>query len=194
MNIFSSKFINIISIIITLIIFVPTNFYINKLISKNNFTQESVVENISKLNSEENILKEEKIEKPKEEKYSWGLQIEAINLYAPIEETTEMKILNKAIGHFEETPKDFGNIGLAAHNRGYEKNYFENLKNVKTGDEIIYTYNNSQKIYIVDKIENIRNTDWSYLENTKKNKLTLITCLEGNPDLRLCVQASEKSE
>ena len=35
------------------------------------------------------------------------------------------------IGHFEETKKDIGNIGLAAHNRGYKNNYFQNLKELK---------------------------------------------------------------
>ena len=29
-----------------------------------------------------------------------------------------------------------GNVGLAAHNRGYKNNYFENLKQLKEGDKI----------------------------------------------------------
>ena len=39
-------------------------------------------------------------------------------------------------------------------------------ENVKKGDEINYKYDNFKKTYIIDKIEIIRDTDWSYLENT----------------------------
>lgn len=103
-----------------------------------------------------------------------------------------MDILNTYVGHFEETSLTKGNVGLAGHNRGYEKNYFENLKKLKRGDEIKYKYNDFEKKYVVDKIETIKNTDWSYLENTKENKITLITCVENQPDYRRCVQAIEK--
>lgn len=76
---------------------------------------------------------------------------------------------------------------------GYKLNYFENLKNVKKGDEVKYKYENFEKTYIIDKIEVIRNTDWSYLENTNENKITLITCVEDEPDLRRCVQGIQKN-
>ena len=41
------------------------------------------------------------------------------------------------IGHFEETKKDIGNIGLAAHNRGYKNNYFQNLKELKQNIDVL---------------------------------------------------------
>ncbi len=103
-----------------------------------------------------------------------------------------MDILNDYVGHFEDTSKEKGNIGLAGHNRGYKNNYFEKLNKLKKGDEIKYKYNNFEKTYLIEKIETIKNTNWSYLENTKENKITLITCIENKPDLRLCVQAIEK--
>lgn len=103
-----------------------------------------------------------------------------------------MDILNNTVGHFEETPITLGNIGLAGHNRGYEKNYFQRLKNVKKGEEIKYKYNDFEKTYIIDTIEIIKNTNWNYLENTQENKITLITCVENEPDYRRCVQATEK--
>ena len=196
MNIYSNKFINLISIIITIIVFLIISFSINK-IQKNNSENILVEEKIAEeKENEENLtetfLNDELLEDEKEQELKWSIQIKSIDLIAPIEESTEMKILNKYIGHFEETALTEGNIGLAGHNRGYEKNYFENLKNVKKGDEIIYTYNEYTKTYIVDKIEIIRNTDWSYLEETEENKITMITCTENEPDYRLCVQATEK--
>ena len=71
----------------------------------------------------------------------WKIEIDKINLDAEIREGTTSEILNKYVGHFEESQKDKGNICLAAHNRGYEFNYFERLKELKKGDKIIYTYN-----------------------------------------------------
>ena len=122
----------------------------------------------------------------------WYIEIPSINLAAPIKETTNMDVLNISVGHFEETAIKNGNIGVAAHNRGYEKNYFENLKNVKKGEEIKYKYYDFEKEYIIDKIEIIKDTDWNYLQSTEENKITLITCIENKPSKRLCVQATEK--
>ena len=102
-----------------------------------------------------------------------------------------MEVLNKKVGHFEETNVENGNVGLAAHNRGYEYNFFQNLKNVKIDDEIFYRHENFEKTYIIDTIEIIQNSDWSYLEKTDENKITLITCVENEPDFRRCVQATE---
>ena len=48
-----------------------------------------------------------------------------------------------------------------------------------------------KKTYKVEKIEIIENTDWSYLEKTDENKITLITCIENEPLYRRCVQAVE---
>ena len=47
--------------------------------------------------------------------------------------------MNTYIGHFEESAKKEGNICLAAHNRGYPVNYFQNLKLLKKGDKIWIT-------------------------------------------------------
>ena len=70
--------------------------------------------------------KEEKTEENKENE--WYLEIPCINLKANIKEGTSKEVMDDYIGHFEETKKDIGNIGLAAHNRGYKNNYFQNLK------------------------------------------------------------------
>jgi sortase A len=82
-----------------------------------------------------------------------------------------------------------GNIGLAAHNRGYPVNYFKNIKSLKIGDEIFYQYNDYEAIYKVTKSVVIKDTDWSYLGKTKGNTITLITCVENEPSYRRCVQA-----
>lgn len=87
--------------------------------------------------------------------------------------------------------KEFGNIALAAHNRGYKVNYFQDLKKLEIGDEIYYSYKNMKRKYIVNSKAIIRDTDLQVLENTKENILTLITCLENEPQYRRCIQALE---
>lgn len=85
-----------------------------------------------------------------------------------------------------------GNVGLAAHNRGYPVNYFQNIKDLKFGDKIIYKTQYGNKTYLVNNIVIIEDTDWSYLKNTNENKITLITCVENEPSYRRCIQGIEE--
>lgn len=119
----------------------------------------------------------------------WQIEIPKINLVAPIAEGTSTNIMNEYVGHFEETPKNKGNIGLAAHNRGYKVNYFQDLKLLQKGDLIIYTYNGEISKYSVNELGIIKDTDWSKLESSSQDKLTLITCLEDEPEYRRYIQA-----
>lgn len=72
---------------------------------------------------------------------------------------------------------------------GYPVNYFARLKELEIGDEIIYKVNNLTRNYIVKTAKIIEETDWSYLQKTKDNRITLITCVENRPTKRLCIQA-----
>lgn len=136
--------------------------------------------------------KEEKTEENKENE--WYLEIPCINLKANIKEGTSKEVMDDYIGHFEKTKKDIGNIGLAAHNRGYKNNYFQNLKELKENDEIYYKYKNKSKKYVVTKNIIIKDTDWSNLEESNNNIITLITCVENQPEYRRCIQGKEKIE
>ena len=98
----------------------------------------------------------------------------------------------KYIGHMPETAKYEGNIGLAAHNRGTEFSYFARLNELEKGDKIIYKTKFYERTYIVTKKKVIYDTDWSYLQTTKDNRMTMITCIANKPNQRLCVQAVEE--
>lgn len=124
----------------------------------------------------------------------WQIEIPKINLVAPISEGTSQEVMLEFVGHFENTSIWNGNIGLAAHNRGYPINYFSKLKELKEGEQIIYKNKNGVRKYYIQTIVIIDDTDWSYLEETKENKITLITCVENNPSQRLCVQGIEIKE
>lgn len=124
-------------------------------------------------------------------KKEWRIEIPKIDLNAEISDGTTEEKLNKYVGHFSETAKENGNIGLAAHNRGYNVNYFSRIKELEIGDEIYYTYNGIRKKYIVNSKLIIKDTDWHMLENTEDNRITLITCVENEPQHRRCIQAIE---
>ena len=125
------------------------------------------------------------------EKIAWRIQIPKINLDVHIKEGTDSNVLLEAVGHFETTSKWNGNVGLAAHNRGYQCNFFQKIKNLAIGDEIIYATTNGKKVYKVQTNKVILETDWSYLEPSQENKITLITCEENRREYRRCVQAIE---
>lgn len=135
---------------------------------------------------------EEKIEVIETTAPSWFLKIPAINLDAIISEGTTSNVIAKYVGHFKETSSLNGNIGLAAHNRGIGvESYFKNIKELKMGDEIIYGKEGQIKKYKVIKNIIIDETDWSYLQKTNDNRITLITCVENRPAFRRCVQGKE---
>ena len=122
---------------------------------------------------------------------NWILEIPKIGLKAKINYGTTKKVMNKYIGHFDNTKLWSGNIGLAAHNRGYPVNYFKRLKELQIGDEINYTTVFGTKTYKVEVVTVIEDTDWSYLEDTQDNRITLITCVENKPNYRRCIQGIE---
>ena len=50
------------------------------------------------------------------------IECEKIGLNAPIKETVELDVLSTAVGHFEDTALYDGNVCLAGHNSGTNKN------------------------------------------------------------------------
>lgn len=113
---------------------------------------------------------------------------------APIKEGTELSILSSAIGHFTNTSLYAGNVGLASHNGGGNGDFFRNLNKVKIGTEIYYKTNYGTRRYVVKDIKIIDEQDWSLLESTEDNRITLVTCVKGQKSKRLCVQAVESEQ
>ena len=147
------------AIIFILIQIFISQFKIETEINENIMQEKQKITNVTKfeqtqVEEPENIEKTEiseakTTEENQDEKEIWQIEIPKISLIANIADGTTKEILNQYVGHFEETQKENGNIGLAAHNRGYEVNYFQDLKLLKKGDEIKYKYNEFEKIYEV---------------------------------------------
>lgn len=168
------------------------------IIEENQIT-EDILKKGTKVAENTQVKKQTEAKKKQETKVEkaqniWQVEIPAINLVAPISEGTSQEVMLEYVGHFEDTSKWNGNIGLAAHNRGFPINYFARLKDLKTGNEIIYKTKQGTKKYKINSIKTIEDTDWSYLQKSKENKITLITCVANRPNQRLCIQGIEIKE
>ena len=202
---YTTRYVNIVSLVITIIIYIFLSYFITnlkifdfKLSFISNLLKKNIVQvelNSSNINQE---TKEDfKIQNnyPNDTKENeWKITIPILSLEAEISEGTNKEVMDKYVGHFVETSKTEGNICLAAHNRGYKVNYFNGIKKLKEGDEIVYKYKNFEKTYLVIKNKIIKDTEWSDLEKTEKNQITLITCVENEPEYRRCIKAIEKEE
>lgn len=200
MCLYNRKTVNLLAITITTIIFFILNqinfkdIKFNIVNSKENFKVEDS-NNIIQQTNENYISSQNNTTESESEMidYDWYIKIPKIDLIAPIEETVEKEVMNRSVGHFSNTSKWDGNVGLGAHNRGYDVNYFANIKKLKKLDLIEYGYNGIKRQYLVSNIVIIKDTDWSYLEETEENKITLITCVENEPNYRRCIQGIEKT-
>lgn len=191
--------VSLITIILSVFIFSGANLAYESLQNTFNKTQEKDYKETYNNEQKFKVIDlEEQIEKELRTNYNleeniWQIEIPKIGLLAPIAEGTTQEVMKEYVGHFENTSLWKGNIGLAAHNRGYLINYFEKIKDLKSGDEIIYRTPAGEKVYQVTVSKIIEETDWSYLQKTEENKITLITCVSNKPSKRLCVQAIEKN-
>lgn len=152
---------------------------------------------VEELKTDENYIdivyeEPEKLEEIIDESILGILTIEKIGLKAKVKEGSTQDILMEYIGHMPETAKYEGNIGLAAHNRGTKYSYFARLNELEKGDKVIYKTKFYERTYIVTKKKVIYDTDWSDLQTTKDNRITMITCIANKPNQRLCVQAVEE--
>ena len=185
----SKKFLLILVVLILLFIFLSLFFVNSKIKSVN-----KIYEIDSNINNKEKLYKTIDVSSSMNtENLNSYLSIPAIKLYnIKIKNGIDESTLNDYIGHFPNTSNWDGNIGLAAHNRGYKNNFFSKIKYLENGDEIVYNVNNNIKKYKVEKKIEIDSYDWSYLKNTNDNRITLITCVENKENKRLVVQGIEE--
>lgn len=96
----------------------------------------------------------------------------------------------KGLGHYTSSSGWDGNVCVFGHNRGSAYNIGA-IKDLKPGDLITYETVHGVRAYAVETVEIISSTDWSYLQATSDNRITLTTCLANQPDKRVCVQGAE---
>lgn len=184
-----------ISIIIILIIVavISTFFIIKYFIEKNridNVYETYSNENVQdRINTKDNTINDDLMLQIDGERVLGVIKIDKIDYEGLIYEGTSLNTLDKGIGHFENSPYLEGNVCLAGHNY---IGVWKNLHTLENGDTITYTSFLGTKEYEVNNVTQISETDWTLLENTAENYLTLITCVKKNPTQRLAVQAIER--
>ena len=203
---YSKRNLIIISVSISLVILLSLNFILkifkeNQFVIQNQDKKENLNLKTSQIKSNENekinienneVFNKEGIVENQYKNNDWRVLIPKINLDAPILEGTSQSNLRRGVGHFEDSAMWDGNVCLAAHNRGYKYNFFQDIKSLEIGDIIEYKNNNDVRDYSVIWKGKIEETDFSYLEDTEENKITLLTCVESMPEYRLCIQACER--
>lgn len=120
------------------------------------------------------------------------LKIPALGLSVKVYEDESLESLAKGAGHFKSTSCWDGNVGLAGHNRGVA-NHFGKIHTLEAGDKITYTTKLGTRTYEVFFVGKIEETDFSRLERSNENLITLITCVRDVRNMRWCVQAREVS-
>ena len=105
----------------------------------------------------------------------------------------DMAMMEKGVARFRHTSAWEGNIGLSAHNINLNgtPGYFLNIHTLEVGDIIRYETYLGLREYAVERVFSVDQYDWSALSRTQENRITLVTCITGYPELRLVVTAVE---
>ena len=178
-------------VVIIIIVIISTFFILRYFENKNklNNVYETYSEDVIQDKLEEGNLTNDDLQlKFNGENVIGVIKIDKINFEGLIYEGTSLDTLAKGVGHFENSSYLNGNVCLAAHNTN---KFWAKLHTLNTNDRITYTSFLGTKEYQVEKIMQIDENDWKFIQITDENILTLITCVKGEPSLRLCVQAIE---
>lgn len=120
------------------------------------------------------------------------LKIPSLNINMKVWEGEIRASMAKGLGHYSSTSGWDGNIGVCGHNRGAKYN-IGSIRNLEIGDTITYSTVYGTRTYAVILVRTISDSDWSYLQATADNRITITTCLADRPSKRVCVQAVEVS-
>ncbi len=121
------------------------------------------------------------------------LQIENVNILAPVYNNTSDFNLNRGAGWIENTAmiNESGNIGIAAH----RDSFFRGLKDIKKGHQISLQTLSGKRFFTVTETKIVEQTQVDVLGPTDNNQLTLVTCYPfyyvGSAPQRFIVTATE---
>lgn len=118
------------------------------------------------------------------------LTIQSIGLSKYVYDGTSQANMKKGVAHFDCTPGWGGNIAFAGHNRPASWAAFAKLKDVKMGDVVTYTTAYGTRTYVISNISTCATTDTSGLAQNGREQITMYTCKENQPDVKLKVVAS----
>ncbi|UWG96984.1 class E sortase [Dehalobacter sp. DCM] len=104
------------------------------------------------------------------------IDIPDINISAVVVRGTTQASLADGPGWYVESAlPGKGNTAVAGHKNMYGS-WFRNLYKLQAGDPIYITYKTKVYTYLVETVKPIAINDWSLIEPTEENVLTLTTC------------------
>lgn len=129
------------------------------------------------------------IRKAKLMRENTSVSIPALHIEAPILEGVEQDVLHEAVGHFPHTGAvGSGNYCIAGHSSAIYKEYFNNLKNAKTGMEINLREPGKEPVtyYVTDRFIVEPDETW-VLEDFGDCRVTIVTCTDDGSQRRIIV-------
>jgi sortase A len=121
------------------------------------------------------------------------LSVPRLHLSAMVREGIDSKTLKLAVGHIPATslPGQAGNVGVAGH----RDTFFRGLKDMTTGDEILFSTLNGDFRYVVELLTIVEPDDAGALAPSAENVLTMVTCYPfyyvGDAPRRFVVRARQ---
>jgi sortase A len=106
------------------------------------------------------------------------IEIPRLALSVMTREGADAKTLRRAVGHVPSTafPGQQGNAAFAGH----RDTFFRKLRDVRKGDEIVFTTPDGRHRYVVSDLRVVAPSDVSVLAPTTTPVLTLVTCYPFN--------------
>lgn len=107
------------------------------------------------------------------------LEIPKIDIKVAVQEGTDEKTLNYAVGHFKESvmPGEIGNFAVAGHRNYTYNKFFSNLDKLEDGDKIKVITKDDAYTYTVCSLEVVTPDKVEVLNSKDNDKtITLITC------------------
>lgn len=131
----------------------------------------------------------------KREEYEDGMMtilIPKINVVAAVMDGTTKSILKLGPGLYEKSPmvtQNKGNVCIAGHRTTYGK-WFRDVDKLEKDDEIIIEFSGYMFTYYTQKVFIVEKNDWSVIEPTGYEALTLTACHPpGSARQRIVVRA-----
>lgn len=117
------------------------------------------------------------------------LSIPAIDVSVKVYEGESQSNMKKGAAHMEHTSFWDGNVVICGHNRG-DSNYFRDLHKLEEGDLIFYTTKLGEKVYRVEGVSKVHETNHEVLLPSAEDCMTLLTCVRNESAYRYAVKAS----
>lgn len=121
------------------------------------------------------------------------IEIPRIGLRAAVGAGVEVADLRKGPGWYPQSalPGTPGNVAIAGHRTTYGS-WFRHVDRLQAGDVIFLSDGQRMIAYEVERVYTVEAGDWSVIESTLHNALTLTTCTPpGGDEYRLVVRARQ---